>query len=226
MSAVSPIRSEKKRAARLRIAAEGNTPAVLTDIYKENTNIAVWRRQLSPSLTQFIEGYLNFNTDVQIAMTATPDNVFSGVKDAMGINNESSDELCKDITQLVDMFCDLFDIKHVGLRLRTLDRAMCPRFHVDRVPCRLITTYSGVATQWLPDDSVDRSKLGRGNNGLPDEQSGIYLNCNAIQQLGNGDIALLKGEAWDGNENGGLVHRSPEVAANDQRLLMTLDFIE
>lgn len=56
---------------------------------------------------------------------------------------------------MVDMFCCLFELKRAGLRLTVLDRAMCPRFHVDRVPCRLVTTYLGAATEWLPHTVAD-----------------------------------------------------------------------
>jgi len=35
---------------------------------------------------------------------------------------------------------------------------------------------------------------------------------------------LLKGTLWDGNENMGLVHRSPVVPDNEKRLVLTLDF--
>jgi len=105
-----------------------------------------------------------------------------------------------------------------------LNKAMCPRFHVDQVPCRLVTTYHGVATQWLPNDLVDRSKLGRGSNGKPDSESGLYSHESDIEQLSSGDVALLKGERWSGNENAGLVHCSPVTSFNETRLLLTLDF--
>ena len=101
---------------------------------------------------------------------------------------------------------------------------MCPRFHVDRVPCRLVTTYAGKATQWLAHDRVDRSKLGPGSEGKPDAESGLYTNVEDIQQLQQGDVALLKGECWEGNEGAGLVHRSPQLTAGTGRLLLTLDF--
>ena len=67
--------------------------------------------------------------------------------------------ISRDIKNLVDMYCYLFELNEIGLSLRVLDKAMCPRFHVDHVPCRLITTYTGVTTQWLPHTSVDRSKF-------------------------------------------------------------------
>jgi hypothetical protein len=42
--------------------------------------------------------------------------------------------------------------------------------------------------------------------------------------LNTGDVALFKGEAWEGNEGFGVVHRSPSVPDNTQRLLLTIDF--
>ncbi len=126
---------------------------------------------------------------------------------------------------LVDLFCGLFDLEHARLRLTTLDRVMCPRFHVDRVPCRLVTTYLGCSTQWLPHDTVDRTKLGKGNNGLPDELSGIYRSAEDIRQLTNGDVALLQGSLWEGGTHSGLVHRSPTPKPGENRLLFTLDFV-
>ena len=102
---------------------------------------------------------------------------------------------------------------------------MCSRFHVDNVPCRLVTTYAGCSTQWLPQHSVDRTKLGKGSNGLPDELSGVYRSAEDIQQLNNGDVALFKGARWEGSKQIGLVHRSPTPKPGETRLLLTLDFV-
>jgi len=112
------------------------------------------------------------------------------------------------------------------LRLTVLDRAMCPRFHVDRVPCRLVTTYQGIATEWLPHNVADRSKLGAGNMGKSDDLSGLFECPSDIKQLNCGDVALLKGELWHNNEGAGLIHRSPQLVNNACRLLLTIDFIE
>ena len=122
------------------------------------------------------------------------------------------------------MFCCLFDLKRVGLRLTTLHHAMCPRFHVDNIPYRLVTTYGGTGTQWLPHHVVDRRKLGTGNQGLSDDLSGLYKNGTTVEQLVCADVALLKDEGWQGNENAGLVHRSPALKPAEKRLLLTLDF--
>ena len=123
------------------------------------------------------------------------------------------------------MFCYLFNLKRVGFRLSVLDRAMCPRFHVDMVPCRLITTYQGIATEWIEHCQVNRSKLGAASHGKTDDESGVYSKNSDIQKLKVGHVALLKGEGWNNNSGGGLVHRSPDVKNDkDKRLLLTLDF--
>ncbi len=81
-------------------------------------------------------------------------------------------------------------------------------------------------TEWLPHEVVNRTKLGEGADGQADHQSGLYPHQHDIQQLNCGDVALLKGMLWQGNENAGLVHRSPKLANKGNRLLLTLDFID
>jgi len=207
---------------KIRRAATGKEPEILADIYQEDTNIAIWQRELSATLQDSVKDFLALNPGFQMSMSVTPQSAFSSVREFIGATNQS--ELSENIAQLVDMFCCLFELKRTGLRLTALDCAMCPRFHVDRVPGRLVTTYKGVATEWLPHQLVNRKKLGAGNNGLTDNQSGLFQSENDIEQLDCGDVALLKGELWEGNEHAGLVHRSPALSSGQNRLLLTLDF--
>ena len=62
---------------------------------------------------------------------------------------------------------------------------------------------------------MDRSQLGQAN-AEPHVQ---------IQQLDSGDVALLKGEKWHGNEGFGLIHRSPYLDPGERRLILTLDWL-
>ena len=197
---------------------------VLADIYQENTNIAVWKRSLTDNLTEAANSILLTNPDLQISLVVSPQDTVS-ILQARLDSSQMALIMVKDIEKLVNMFCDLFDLRRVGLRLTSLKHAMCPRFHVDNVPCRLITTYQGIATEWLPHNAADRSKLGTGNSGKPDSQSGIYQDESDIQQLSQGDVALLKGEGWVGNEGKGLIHRSPQLSDQASRLILTIDFI-
>lgn len=204
---------------------EGSQLDVLTDIYQEHTNIAIWQRSLAHALIEAANSILDTNPTLQASLVVTPQEANAAVVKALGPTPRAA-TLSEDIAQLVDMFCCLFDLKRAGLRLTALDRAMCPRFHVDRVPCRLVTTYQGVATEWLPHQAADRSKLGIGNQGKPDEQSGLFNSATDIQQLCRGDVALLKGESWEGNQGAGLIHRSPQLPGETRRLLLTLDFMD
>ena len=199
------------------------SPTVLADIYEDNINIAIWQRELAADVISAANNLLQLKPSFKFAATVTAENTRSTLEDALGVQADAT-PLCEDIAQLVDIFCYLFEIERVGLRLTALDKAMCPRFHVDHVPCRLVTTYAGVATQWLDHQVVDRSKLGAGNHGKPDSQSGLYAHETDIQILNQGEVALLKGERWLGNEGAGLVHRSPSVEQGANRLLLTLDF--
>lgn len=206
-----------------RKAAIGDEPEVLAEIYDDANNLTIWQRCLTDSKVKQTQAFLQAYPTYQRSITVTPDNHYAGIPEAMG--NFGHSDLCHDIIEVVDMFCTLFELRRAGLRLAVLDKPMCPRFHVDRVPCRLVSTYSGVGTEWLPHDCVDRSKLGKASGGLLDEASGLYPDANSIHKMSDGDVALLKGELWDGNENAGLVHRSPIPTNGQSRLVLTLDFI-
>lgn len=204
-------------------AVMGEQRDVLACIYQEEVNISIWQRELSEALSNAAARLLLENPQLQISRPMSPRDAYEILIESFGGTAEPA-ALAEDIAELADMFGFLFDLKYIGLRLTALGHAMCPRFHVDWVPCRLVTTYQGEATQWLAHERVDRGKLGAGNEGKPDEQSGLFSDAGDIQQVRPGHVALLKGESWAGNAEAGLVHRSPQLNAGARRLLLTLDF--
>ena len=208
----------------LRIASKGASPMVLTDIYQDAVNIAIWQRKLPTELLGSLQQYLQSNPRLSITKTIEADAIELQLRETLP-DFPGNELLQAKVAELVDMFCCLFDLKRAGLRLKVLEHAMCPRFHVDRVPCRLVTTFYGAGTQWLPHQLVNRDRLGIKSQGLADEQSGLYSGQDCIQVLAAGDVALLKGELWQGNEHAGLVHRSAPASGAEKRLLLTLDFV-
>ena len=224
MSIAANLSTSTQKYFKSRKAAIGNRTSIFTDIFNEDTNIAIWERDISADSKYCIDKFLESHINFQARLIANPDNILNKlIETESGLINTRA--LCNDIAELVEMFCLLFDLEQVGLRLTVLDHAMCPRFHVDQVPCRLVCTYHGASTEWLPHNLVDRSKLGRGNNGLADEESGLFNSQTDINRLSVGDVAILKGERWEGNIGAGLVHRSPQVPVGKNRLLLTLDFL-
>ena len=197
----------------------------ISEIYRQEINISIWKRKLNDSLEKSSAYVVKKNPHLEFSEVLEPKNVENSLKSVIGKNKEMS-HFFEDVSNLAFLFCELFDQNKIWLRLDGIDHPMCPRFHTDNVKCRLVTTYLGPATQWLPHHLVNRSKLGHGNEGKPDEKSGLFSSAENIQQLNTGDVALLKGESWKGNKGAGLVHRSPHQDGKYNRLYMTIDFLD
>ncbi|MFT5579336.1 MAG: hypothetical protein ACI9WS_002095, partial [Paraglaciecola psychrophila] len=116
---------------------EGDKATVLSGIYQQDYNIVAWRRDLTPEILAITNDFLVSNRGFQVSMTLSPQDAFAPIHQALG-GSELTAPLSENIAELVDMYCCLFDLGKVGLRLTVLDKAMCPRFHVDKVPCRLV----------------------------------------------------------------------------------------
>jgi hypothetical protein len=203
--------------------AASSEAEIWTSFYEQDVQIVTWQRTRSIVLNESVNALLALKTFSQLQFSSPAQDVVQKLDMYMPQFKHRS-VLLEDIALLSDMFTCLFDQDNVGLRLKVLDTTMCPRFHVDQVPCRLLTTYTGPATEWLPNESADRNKLGTGNQGLSDDLSGLFQQASDIESMNAGDVALLKGEVWQGNEGRGLIHRSPINSGGHKRLLLTLDF--
>ena len=201
----------------------GTDATAISQIYQKHVNIAIWKRTLNQRIITAAKKIIQQKPNLSLSAMIPPEDTEKVLISEIG-DSQDMLSLTQDISELVEMFCYLFHLDHIGIRLAVLGNAMCPRFHVDRVPCRLITTYHGIGTQWIPNQYVDRKKLGPGSQGQPDDKSGLYQHKQQVEQLMMGEVALLKGESWIDNQGRGLVHRSPQPKSNEKRLLMTLDF--
>ncbi|WP_051341229.1 DUF1826 domain-containing protein [Azospirillum halopraeferens] len=126
--------------------------------------------------------------------------------------------LLRDVALLVRCFAGITGAARVTVRLEAVTGNGCRYFHADHVGIRLLCTYRGAGTLWLPDDAVNRAAPGSGDN------DAIVRNPGRIRALAPGHVALLKGEAWPGNRGRGIVHRSPPAdPRRGPRLLLCLD---
>ncbi|QXI28517.1 DUF1826 domain-containing protein [Pseudomonas vanderleydeniana] len=200
---------------------EGEAPTVLGEILEDGVNLAVWQRRLPSHIADFAHLLLSLGEPLAESLSLEmPDDeslpqlqgLASGFSDLEGYEGFISD-----VSWLVGAYACLLGARRIGVRLRVLDKAMCPRFHVDHVPVRLITTYAGAGSEWLAEGAMDRRQLG--------SPTAEPMDAGSIHQLDSGAVALLKGERWQGNEGFGLVHRSPQVATGERRLILTLDWL-
>ena len=207
-------------------ALKGDSPEVLTRIYDDGINLAIWQKQADTDVEEYAQFLTGSDTlfsqfQGQLAADAAPDLLASSLPE-----HTNKQAFLDEVSLIVDMFCCLFEQKAAGVRIAVLNSAMCPKFHTDHVPCRLVTTFTGDATEWLENYDVNRNKMGRNSIGKSDKEAGVYRRDNMIQKMSAGHIALLKGSGWQGNEDNGAVHRSPAPVNNEFRLVMTLDFAE
>lgn len=195
----------------------GPSPQVMTDILRDGVNLAVWQRQLPVQVQDFSALVLSLGhtfADERVIEVdeQQPPQLPGLLREAADLHGYGS--FVADVAWLISAYTCLVGARRVGLRLRVLDGAMCPRFHVDHVPLRLLSTYSGAGSEWVEEGAIDRQHLA---SQLPPVDN--------IRQMAPGDVALLKGEKWQGNEGAGVVHRSPQTPAGERRLLLSLDWL-
>ena len=115
-----------------------------------------------------------------------------------------------DMAGVCNIFCETLATNTVGFCLAT--QRACQRYHIDNVPLRLLVTYYGRGTEWVPDTAVDRLAY---DSGMPNDK--ILTNNNARKFLNAWDIAIFRGGP------DGLLHRTPDAALNTPSILLRLD---
>lgn len=200
---------------------EGSEPLVLSDIFDAGKSVVVWKR---PNNT-LIQGYfsaafkaLGMGVRGVFSMASLKKELAPLLPDSDG-----KQAVIDDIFLLSDMLTTLFDCDSVGVRLVPLSAAMCPSFHVDNIPVRLVNTYLGEGTQWLPQEVIVSQDAVGVSGSFKKNRLGQYYKESDVHQMRAFDVGLLKGKAWQGHEEFAAVHRSCPVEVDDKRVLLTLD---
>lgn len=170
--------------------------AVLATIDQPEVTLAVWARP-SPLLAPDLE---DFPT---IRFAAATPAVAAGVREALGAlpSQRWHETLAADVARLAMLYATWTGEERVEVRIERVTGNGCWKFHADYVGLRLITTYCGQATQWLP--------LGATADTAP-------------RALSAGDVGLFKGRERAGDR--AIIHRSPPIAGTgEDRLLLVID---
>ena len=183
--------------------------ADLVEIFDPAVQVCVWQRDMDAAVSAYLAGLERTGTlQTMETLTAAGRPRLTCLPAGPG-----RAALIDDLSLLREIVCELLGCPAVGLRLARVDHAMCPGWHIDRVGIRLICTYQGPGTPWVDDQGIDRRDLS-----LTRMADGAFI------QATPGEMVLLKGALWQGNERLGAVHRSPEIAAGaGARTLVTLD---
>lgn len=204
-------------------ALEVGDPEGLRFLGREDINLLVWRRgRQAPRLDALVAAARDARAPEEpphlLRAGTLVEDVSAFVQAQYPDPGEATMALAVDLFELAALLMQITGIGAVRPRLERVEHDGCRLFHVDRVPVRLLCTYCGPGTQWVPDAAADRAALGKGDNAAicPDPAS--------IRSIARGDVALLKGDLWPGNAGRGLIHRSPPLGrSGTRRLLLALD---
>ncbi len=187
----------------------GRSADVLGDIARPGVELAGWQRGPDPAWADWLAAMRNDDLPA-CRLELAPDDAARALNDhfdACGTpTGEPRDAFVADVAGLVACFAGLAATRTVRLRLDPIAGDACRRWHRDCVPLRLICTYLGPGTVWVPPAWSD-AVLAR----LDDEAPQAMV-------FDTGDVALFKGCGWPGQaHDGGIVHRSPRIAGTGGR---------
>jgi hypothetical protein len=159
--------------------------------------------------------------DFVVALRGRPEDLDLGIV-FPGNTSTTASRFREDLSLWLTVFADLVEARDVGLRIACSDKAMCPRFHFDKVPVRFVSAYVGTGTEWLG-RSLAANVRPRLRVSSGDAELGVLER--EIQRANALDWVLLKGDAYPAHEGLGTIHRSPRVQSGSRRLLVSLDVL-
>ena len=187
----------------------------IKDFPNKSDQLAIMNRSMPENASLFFKQLLkiSFNITGEIYKETATINIKDLLSDKLPKkikNNVFYQPWIEDMANLCEMFCITEKSSYISFSISS--HRGCRRYHIDNVPLRLLVTYAGQGTEWLPDEFANKRAYA---NGEPNER--IIKDISKKQFVGEWDIALFKG----GPE--GLLHRTPDSALNKNSILMRLD---
>ena len=187
----------------------------IKDFPNKSDQLAIMNRSMPENASLFFKQLLkiSFNITGEIYKETATINIKDLLSDKLPKkikNNVFYQAWIEDMANLCEMFCITEKSSYISFSISS--HRGCRRYHIDNVPLRLLVTYAGQGTEWLPDEFANKRAYA---NGEPNEK--IIKDISKKQFVGEWDIALFKG----GPE--GLLHRTPDSALNNNSILMRLD---
>lgn len=125
--------------------------------------------------------------------------------------------LIDDVVQLGELFSDLTGATQIDLLLQAIEGDSCRKFHADAGRLRLLCTYLGPATQWVPNKAVRWNERG----------AVLDVDEAQVQSLARFEVGVLKGRLLAAPDRPPAVHRSPPIAGTGTtRLLLCIDELQ
>ncbi len=142
-----------------------------------------------------------------------------------GLPDDARFWMTADVAVLLGRFAQLTNASRLRVVFGAVRGYRCRKFHVDYVRFRLVTTYLGPGTEWLPEHAVHRRALGQPVDDPRAANQAIVRDDSAVRRAGTGDVIAMKGALH--TPGFGAVHRSPPIEGTGQlRVVLVASTVE
>ncbi|HEY0468824.1 MAG TPA: DUF1826 domain-containing protein, partial [Polyangiaceae bacterium] len=178
-------------------------------IHEPRVSVAIWERQLPPVVERKLASW---GARAPLAFDALLDSASYDISRAVrDVDEELRAWLVDDMALLVEHFLSLAEVSRFRLHFGAVPTDQCRKFHVDYFRLRMVTTYAGPGTEWLPETAVNRAELEPSPELAHEANRRIVKSFDAVRQAGAGDVVLLKGAYFGSGSSHAAVHRSPPI---------------
>ena len=127
----------------------------LDQLCRDEVNLVSWHRELPSGLDeQLVEWAGRFPAQFDDVVSMPRYELSAAL---CGLAEPARVWLNADIAILLARLAHLAEARRLRVSFGAVRRDQCRKFHVDYVRYRLVTTYAGPGTEWVPDDAVHRS---------------------------------------------------------------------
>ena len=198
-------------------------PRAFADILRPEINVVSVPRPIDPALQLRLVNVAQqtwFDHEATLDVVDTdPSPLLVGIED-----ERVRSFLAEDIGHLARQLGAILGRKHVHARLYVKRTDGCRKIHADNVTIRLLCTYAGPGTDWLPNEDVVRAFLGANNPNIEQANRRVIRKGAVLRRCELGEVLLLKGGAYPGNETFGAAHRAPPLGRSGvSRLVLRID---
>lgn len=202
-----PLATQQERLPRGRFEIAQDASGLLA-VRDPSVTLSIWERALPESLPGALEAwaasdhptyeYRGPSTEAHVGRALT------------GLDETARSWLERDLADLLQRFVAVTGSDHVRLSFGVERSDKCRKFHVDHLRFRLITTYLGPGTEWVPADAVNHAAMGHPTDCPCDANKDIVRDPAAVRHARAGDVLIMRGTQNSREE--GAVHRSPPIA--------------
>lgn len=187
-------------------------PAAREQLASDEVTLVSWHRALPPGLEPQLASWVQQHPAHFDGFVSLPTYDLSDA--TKGLADPARTWILSDLAELLARLADLAGTCRLRVSFGAVRTDQCRKFHVDYVRYRLVTTYLGPGTEWVPEHAVDRAALAHPASCPCDANKSIVRDAAAVRHASAGDVLLMKGARHPSQL--GAVHRSPPIESTGQ----------